>query len=340
MEKIEFGRTGLMISRTAFGCLPIQRISVENAVFLLRKAVDGGINFFDTALVYSDSEAKMGMAFEGIRDQVVIATKTIAHTREAFFAQLAESLRRLRTDYVDIYQFHNPSFVPKPGREDGLYDAALEAKQRGLIRHIGITQHSIELAEEAVASGLYATLQYPFNHLATTREVALVERCGQERVGFICMKALSGGLITDASLSFSYIRQFPQAVPIWGMQKPEELAQILSLEENQPTMDEAMQARIQADRDTLAGAFCRGCGYCLPCPQGIQIENVNRMTQLLTRSPSAQWVTGEFQAEMNKIEACTHCGRCAARCPYGLKPYETLGSHLEFYRAFLGKLVG
>lgn len=335
MQTTVLGRTGLTVSRTGFGCLPIQRVTHEEAQAMLRRAVEGGINFFDTARAYSNSEEKMGPVLSKVRDQVVIATKAMARTGEDMWHNLRESLANLQTDYIDIYQFHNPSFVPVPGGEDGLYDAALEAKRQGLIRHIGITQHNPKLAEEAVRSGLYDTLQFPFNHLASEEDLALVRLCEAENVGFICMKALSGGLITDASMPFAYISEYPVAVPIWGFQRMHELEQVLSMSENPPAMDEAMRARIEADRSALVGAFCRSCMYCEPCPVGIPISNANRMTQLITRSPSAQWMTPKWQEGMARVRDCTRCGVCAKRCPYGLKPYETLPEHLAFYEAYV-----
>lgn len=337
MQTTRLGRTGLTVTNTAFGCLPIQRISAEAAGDMLRRAVDAGITFFDTARAYSDSEEKMGLALEGVRDQITIATKTGAQTADALWKDLETTLAKLRTDHVDVYQFHNPGFVPKPGGADGLYDAAVEAKARGMIRHIGITQHSIDRAEEAVKSGLYDTLQFPFNHLATEREIALVQACGKEDVGFICMKALSGGLITDAAVPFAYLAQYPNAVAIWGFQHMWELENLIDLAANPPALDDAMQARIAADQEALGGAFCRACGYCQPCPVGIPIFNANRMTQLITRSPSAQWMTPEWRENMERIENCTRCGVCATRCPYDLKPYETLPEHLAFYRAYVAE---
>lgn len=335
MQKTVLGRTGLEVTNTAFGCLPIQRISAQAAGDLLRRAVDAGINFFDTARAYSDSEEKMGLALSDVRSRIIIATKTGARTADGLWADLRRSLDMLQTEYIDVYQFHNPGFVPRPGGEDGLYDAALEAKRQGLIRHIGITQHSIERAEEAVRSGLFDTLQFPFNHLATERELGLVEMCRQENVGFICMKALSGGLVTDAQVPFAFLSQYPHTVPIWGFQRMPELEQLIALSENPPVMDAAMRDKIEADRQALGGAFCRGCGYCEPCPVGIPIANANRMTQLLQRSPSAQWLSDSWQEGMARIADCTHCGACENRCPYGLKPYETLPEHLAFYRTYV-----
>ena len=335
MRKVILGRTGLEVTKTAFGALPIQRLSVEDAVSLVRKAYDKGINYFDTARAYTDSEKKLGIAFEGVRDKVVISSKSAAKTADQFERDLDESLKTLKTDYIDIIQFHNPPFVPLPGGKDGLYDAAMKAKADGRVRHVGITQHSIERAEFIVESSLYETLQYPFNHLATDREVAVVRRCAEENVGFIGMKAMSGGLFPSARVPFAFINQFPNAVPIWGMQRESELEEIATLDANPPMVDEEMAALIEKDRKELAISFCRGCGYCLPCPAGIPINNANRMTQLITRSPWQPYVTAEWQENMARIDSCIHCGACAKRCPYELKPYETLPGHLAFYREFL-----
>ena len=335
MRKITLGQTGLSVTKTAFGALPIQRLSVDDAVSLVRKAYDKGINYFDTARAYTDSEKKLGIAFEGMRDKVVISTKSMAKTADAFERDLETSLETLKTDYVDIIQFHNPPFVPMPGGADGLYDAAMKARADGRVRHIGITQHSIERAEFIAESGLYETLQYPFNHLATEREIAMVNRCAENNVGYIGMKAMSGGLFNSARVPFAFINQFDNVVPIWGMQRECELEEIAGLDANPPVIDDAMSAEIEKDRKELAISFCRSCGYCLPCPVGIPINNANRMTQLITRSPWQPYVTPEWQEKMELIEKCIHCGACARRCPYELKPYETLPGHLAFYREFL-----
>ncbi len=335
MQQFTLGRTNLTVSRTGFGALPIQRIPYEEAEALLNRALDGGISYFDSARAYTDSEEKIGRAISRRRGEFTLATKTHAKTAEGFRQDLETSLRLLNTDHIDVYQFHNPPFVPVPGGEDGLYDAAVKAREEGKIRFIGISQHSIDRAYEAVNSGLYDTLQYPFNHLATDREVALVKLCREKDVGFVCMKALSGGLVTNARIPFAYLSQFDGIVPIWGFQHMHELEEVLAYAENPPELDEATRQLIEADRRELVGAFCRSCGYCLPCPAGIPIHNANRMRQLLERSPWRNWVTPQWQADMEKIENCIHCGACAKRCPYGLKPYETLPTQLAFYREFV-----
>lgn len=335
MDKMILGRTGLEISRSGFGALPIQRVSFEEAARLLNRALDTGINYIDTARAYSDSEAKIGAGVGNRRNEFFIATKTHAKTGEALKKDLETSLRELKTDVIDVYQFHNPGFVPVPGGEDGLYDAAVQARREGKIRFIGITQHSIERAFQAVNSGLYDTMEYPFNHLSTERDRELVRLCSEKNVGFVAMKALSGGLVTDARLPFVFLREYANVVPIWGFQKMEELNQIIDMEQNPPVRTDEIDRLIERDRRELSGAFCRSCGYCLPCPADIKIPQANRMMQLLGRAVWQNYVTAEWQREMEKIEDCVHCGACAKRCPYGLKPYESMREQLKGYREFV-----
>ncbi|MGN0478058.1 MAG: aldo/keto reductase [Hominenteromicrobium sp.] len=335
MKTVTLGRTGITVNRNGFGALPIQRVSVDEAGKLLRKAFDNGINFFDTARSYSDSEYKIGLAFSDVRSSIVIATKTPSATVEGFWKDLETSLSLLKTDYIDIYQFHNPAFCPKPGDGTGLYEAMLEAKAQGKIRHIGITNHRLAVAQEAVESGLYETLQFPFSYLASEKDEALVKRCAEQNVGFICMKALSGGLITRSDAAYAYLAQYENTLPIWGVQRESELDEFLSYQDNPPVMTAALSEYIAGERVSLAGDFCRGCGYCMPCPAGIEINQCARMSLLLRRSPAAGWLTPAWQAKMEKIEACLHCGQCMKRCPYSLNTPELLRKNLEDYRTFI-----
>ncbi len=328
------GKTGITTNKVAFGALPIQRVSAEEAVSLLHRALDGGITFFDTARGYTDSEEKLGEAFSGLREKLFIATKTGATTPEAFRADLETSLRNLRTDHVDVYQFHNPAFVPRPGDGSGLYECMLEAKKEGKILHIGITNHRIGLAEEIVESGLYETLQYPFSLLASDRDVALVEKTKAAGMGFIAMKALSGGLITNARAACAFLDRYP-VLPIYGVQRPEELEELLAFVHTPPELTEELKAVIAADRAQLGGDFCRGCGYCMPCPQGIQINTCARMSLLLRRSPSAMWLSELGQGMMKQAEKCVECGQCVSKCPYGLDTPALLKRNLEDYRRVL-----
>ncbi len=335
MVKVTLGTTGIVSQKNAFGALPIQRVSDEYAVMLLKKAYDAGMTFFDTARFYTDSEHKVGLAFSHMRDKVHIATKTMATTVEGFWADLEKSLSELNTDYVDIYQFHNPSFCPKPGDGTGLYEAMLEAKTQGKVRHIGITNHRLGVAEEAVRSGLYETLQFPFCYLATEKEMALVELCKELNVGFIAMKGLSGGLITNSNAAYAWMGEFDNVLPIWGVQKESELDEFISYIDNPPSMTEDIRALIENDRKALLGGFCRGCGYCMPCPVGIEINNCARMIQMIRRSPSDIWLTPANQAKMLNIENCIECGQCKSKCPFGLDTPQLLKLNLEDYKNIL-----
>ena len=332
MQTVTLGTTGITVNKNGFGALPIQRISSEDAVHLIRKAFDAGITFFDTARFYTDSECKLGEALEGIRDKVYIATKTGATTAEAFWKDLETSLGNLKTDYVDLYQFHNPSFCPKPGDGSGLYEAILEAKAQGKVHHIGITNHRLSVAEEAIESGLYETLQFPFCYLSGEKELALVEKCKEKNMGFIAMKALSGGLITNSAAAYAFLAQYDNVLPIWGVQREKELDEFISYIDNPPCMTDELESFIEAERKELSGEFCRGCGYCMPCPVGIEINNCARMSLLLRRSPSELQLTEEVQAKMKKIEDCLNCGQCKSKCPYELDTPALLVKNYEDYK--------
>ncbi|MCR4599905.1 MAG: aldo/keto reductase [Acetatifactor sp.] len=335
MTTVRLGRTGIEVEKNAFGALPVQRVTVEEAVRLLRKAYDGGMRFFDTARFYTDSEVKLGEAFDGMREKVYIATKTGATTAEQFWKDLNTSLGNLRTSYVDLYQFHNPAFCPKPGDGSGLYEAMLEAKEKGMVRHIGITNHRLNIAMEAIESGLYETLQFPFCYLSTDKDLELVEACKKADMGFIAMKALSGGLITNSAAAYAYLAQFDNVLPIWGIQRERELDEFLSYIQNPPTMTEELKAIIEHDRAELLGEFCRGCGYCMPCPVGIEINNAARMSLMLRRAPSKNWLSESWQEKMKLIEKCLHCGKCKSHCPYGLDTPTLLEKNYKDYQEIL-----
>ena len=334
MQTVRLGKTNLTVSKNGFGALPVQRVGMEEAVRLLRKAYDGGINYFDTARFYTDSEEKIGLALSDVRESIVISTKTMRTDVEGFWRELEESLSLLRTDYIDIYQFHNPPFCPKPGDGTGLYEAMLEAKRLGKIRHIGITSHKLTIAEEAVRSGLYETLQFPFSYLASEKEEALVRLCEEMDVGFICMKALAGGLITRAEAAYAFLKDYPVA-PIWGIQRERELDEFIAYNENPPVMTDEIRAYIEKEREELKGDFCRGCGYCMPCPVGIQINNAARMSLMIRRAPVDAQLSEASQAMMKKIEDCINCGKCKSMCPYGLDTPNLLKKNYEDYKTFL-----
>ncbi|OPL08924.1 MAG: aldo/keto reductase [delta proteobacterium ML8_F1] len=340
MEKIRLPGTELVVSRTAFGALPIQRLTLEDARVLLRKAYSGGINFFDTARMYSDSEAKIGEALAKVRKDIVIASKSHAGDKAGLLEHLETSLRLLKTDYLDLLQLHNPKILPDPGDPESLYAGAVEAKKRGWIRHIGITSHSRDNALEACRSGYYDTVQFPLNYLATEEDLELIKACKENAVGLIAMKGLAGGLLQNATAAFAFLRQFDGLVPIWGIQRESELEEFLSLEKNPPQLDEALWAIIHQDREALQGEFCRGCGYCLPCPAGIEINMAARISHFLNRSVYQRYMTGDFKEKMERINDCILCGHCSSHCPYGLDVPNLLKRQLTYYEDFYEKFHG
>ena len=335
MVKVTLGSTGITVNKNGFGALPIQRLSDEGAISLLRRAFDSGIDYYDTARAYSDSEHKIGLALSQVRDKIFIATKSTALTGEEMEKDLKTSLENLRTDHIDVYQFHNLPFCPEPGDSSGLYDAALRAKKEGKIVHIGITNHRLGVAKKAIESGLYETLQFPFSYLAGEQEKELVRLCKEKNIGFIAMKALSGGLIMDAAAAYAYIAQFDNVLPIWGVQREEELEDFISFTQKPPVIDDRINEVIRKDREELSGDFCRGCGYCMPCPAGIEINNCARISLMLRRAPSQDWLTQEWQKKMALVDNCLHCNQCVSKCPYGLNTPELLKKNLKDYRRVL-----
>lgn len=338
MRSITLGSTGITVPQNGFGALPIQRISTEEAVGILRRAYEGGMSFFDTARAYSDSEEKIGAAFHGFgaeRENVCIATKTTALTPEQVREHFAASLRNMELDYVDIYQFHCVNQCYKPDDGTGMYECMQELKASGKVRHIGITTHKLGIAREIIKSGLYETLQYPLSYLSSDEEIALVDECKKHHMGFIAMKGLAGGLINHAPAAMAFMLQFDNVIPIWGVQRMSELEEWLAFMDEEPVLNDDLTEFIKKERTELTGEFCRGCGYCMPCPAGIMINQCARMSLMLRRAPSQAWLTPEMQAEMKKIEGCLECGACRKKCPYELDTPNLLKKNYEDYQKIL-----
>lgn len=334
MKKMRLGRTDLWVTRMGFGALPVQRRTKEDGARLIRMAFEGGVNFFDTANAYTDSEEKIGMALSDVRDQVILATKTMGRDRPTVERHIQMSLERMKTDYIDLLQFHNPPEMPTPDDPNGAYAAALEAKKKGYVRHIGITNHRLHVAKAAVESGLFETLQFPFSYLSGEQEMELVRQCKEADVGFIAMKGLAGGLLTNVRLCRAFMNQFDNVLPIWGIQFEDQLQQWLEVEEEEPQMDAQLEAEMEADRAQLTGSFCRGCGYCMPCPEGIELFTMARLDMMLTRLPYQQYLTDEFHEKAMKMKNCRHCGLCSSRCPYGLDTPARVEFNLSNYEKF------
>ncbi|MDO9533792.1 MAG: aldo/keto reductase [Bacillota bacterium] len=331
MNRIRLGRTNLMVSRSGFGAIPIQRIGFEEAREMLWTAYESGINFYDTARVYTDSEEKIGYAFSSVRKEVILATKVMASDRKELLRILETSLAKLKTDYVDLLQIHNPDKLPDPSDPESFYRGLMEAKAKGLTRFIGLTNHKLNLALKAAESKLYDTIQFPLSYLSTSQELELTKVCRDNDIGLIAMKALSGGLITDVVPAFAFLRQYDNIVPIWGIEEKWQLEQFIALEKEPPVLDSEMLKTIEKDRAERSGSFCRGCGYCMPCPEGIPIPFAARMKLILLRFPPQVFLNEEWKEKMELIYNCQECGQCKENCPYELDTPNLLKNMLQDY---------
>ena len=320
MEYAMLGKTGLRISRMGFGGIPIQKTDAQVTRALMEELVAHGVNYIDTARGYTVSEAYLGEALCGLRDRFVLATKSMARTKEAMARDIETSLANLRTDHIDLYQVHNPSLkeleqVCAPG---GALEALLEAKAAGRIGHIGVTAHMAAVFERALTLPWVETVMFPYNIVETQGE-ALMKRAHEQGVGFICMKPLAGGALEDAALAMRFIAQNPDvSVVIPGMCDVREVRQNIDAFENTAPLTQAELAQIETIRKELGTQFCRRCNYCQPCTAGISMSGIFVLEGYLNRYGLGDWARQRYAAMPKKAGDCVGCGVCETRCPYQL----------------------
>ena len=333
MEYRILGKTGLKISRMGFGGIPIQRIDAEGAKTLIHELKDAGVNFIDTARGYTVSEEYLGYALEGIRENFVVATKSMSRTKEAMAADIDISLKNLRTDYIDLYQLHNLppeqlAVVTAPG---GALEALLEAKAAGKIRHIGVTSHSLDTFRMALELPWVETFMFPYNIVETQAE-DLIAKAAEKNIGFICMKPLAGGAIEEATLALRYVCANPNVtVVIPGMAEPKELRQNLAAASDTSELTQEEKAGFQRIRSALGTQFCRRCNYCQPCSAGINISGAFLFDGYLQRYGLADWARSRYMAMEKKASDCIGCGACEQRCPYQLPIRKMLSKVAEHF---------
>ena len=326
MEYRVLGKTGLKISRLGFGGIPIQRIDAEGTKVLMHKMKEAGVNYIDTARGYTVSEEYLGYALEGIREHFIIATKSMARTKEAMAADIDISLKNLRTDYIDLYQVHNPSpeqleQVMAPG---GALEALQEAKAAGKIGHIGLTAHSLDVFKTALEQDWVETFMFPYNIVESQGE-KLIAECAKRNIGFVDMKPLAGGAIEDATLALRYIcANDAVTVVIPGMAEEKELEQNLAAVNNTSPITVEEKAAFLDVRNQLGTNFCRRCNYCQPCAAGINISGAFLFDGYLQRYGLGEWAKGRYDAMPKHAGDCIGCGACEARCPYNLPIREML----------------
>lgn len=327
------GKTGLEVSEVGFGAIPIIRLSHNEAVRVLRQALDRGITLFDTAHLYVDSEEKIGQAFEGVRSQVVLATKTIKRDRRGAQEDLELSLRRLRTGYLDLYQLHQVSqetdleTITGP---NGALETVVRAQEKGYIRHLGFTSHSLEMAIKLGQTGLFSTVQFPFNFIETEAAEVLHPLAHERGLGVLAMKPFCGGLVEDARVAFAFLRQYSEVIPLAGCDSPERVDEVVDLYERPLELTLEDQAAMELYRSELGDLFCRRCEYCQPCPQGVMVTPA-MLYGIVAHRMGGPKAAAFAEKAMESVRLCEDCGECAGRCPYQLPIPETLKKHLALY---------
>ncbi|MBU1050276.1 aldo/keto reductase [Candidatus Bipolaricaulota bacterium] len=335
MEKVRLGRTELQVTRIGFGGIPIQRVGDDDAMRIIRRVFDLGVNFFDTANGYGTSEERIGRALQDERNSVILATKTPARDRDGALKHLELSLKRLRTDTIDLWQFHNvsnePSYAEVTGPR-GALEAAREALAGGVVKHIGLTSHSMDIALKATASDLFETIQFPFNYVTREAEDALIPLANKHDVGFIGMKPFAGGLLSDARLSIKYVLQWDTVVPDPGIETIADIEGIVDIVNGDRQLTNDERNEIERIRNEVGHRFCRRCGYCLPCPAQIPIPVALNIVSFIRRFPTDHVLSDGFSSVATRAAACLKCGACEARCPYGLPIREMLAENVQAYK--------
>jgi len=340
MEKTRLGRTNLMVTKIGFGGIPIQRLNDEDGIALVKECVNLGINFIDTANGYTTSEERIGAALTGHRKEVILATKTHARNAEEMSKTLELSLKRLNTDYIDLYQFHGVSdllTLEKVLEPDGILAVLEKAKANGIVRHIGITSHQIDVAKKAVLSGRFETLMFPFNFITTEAADELIPLCRKLDVGFISMKPMGGGLLDNASIAMKYLMQFPDIVPIPGIEKLAEMKEMLQIVKGSTKMTNAELLEMQQIKATLGTRFCHRCDYCQPCTMKIPISQVLTSKSVYRRMPPERFFNKAMAELFEKAKECSECGECEKRCPYNLQIRGLIKEQIEWYRDLKSK---
>lgn len=334
MKYLALGSTGLTVSEVGFGCIPIIRLSKDDAVTVLRHAYEHGVTFYDTANAYRDSEEKIGLAFQGMRDKVVLASKTLQRSAEGATEHLENALRMLRTDHLDLYQLHQIA-QEKDWDEvtgpQGALEALVRVREAGKVRHIGVTSHSLEMALRLVRTGLFATVQFPFNLIEEAAKDELIGAARQAGMGFIVMKPFGGGVIDNGVVAFKYLRQFSGIVPIPGFESCRQVDEILSMYQEANTITDEDLMVMENYREELGKRFCRRCEYCQPCPQGVMITSAMGYPIVARRMSPA--VAVEFCSRfMESVPLCTDCGACLKRCPYQLPINDILKANYALFQ--------
>jgi len=334
MEKIRLGKTDMMVSRVGFGGIPIQRLTEDEAVTVVRRCLDLGVTFLDSSHAYSSSEERIGKAIAGRREELVLSTRTPSRTRDGAASDLNLSLERLGTDYIDLYHIHGVNNLDSlktilaPG---GSMETLRKAKRDGVVNHIGLTTHSLDVAKEGVKSGHFETVMIALNFVNDVAANELLPLAKEHDVGVIAMKPLAGGMLDNVTIAFKYLLGFPEVLPLVGIDKTEYIEEIIRIVETPWSMSEIERHEMKRLKEELGTRFCRSCDYCQPCSEGIKISVVLNARSSVKRNPPELIFTGRFGEIIEQVANCQKCGECETKCPYGLPIMDMINEEADWF---------
>ncbi len=340
MRYKSLGATGLKVSRLGFGALQFTRIPEREAIKLVKTAYDAGINFFDTAHNYFNSEEILGKAIKGIRDKLIIASKSTSTEKKKFLDELNQTLTKLNTDYIDIFMFHDASNLERFTKlmQNGIIEALIKEKIKGKIGHIGFSCHNPEVIDKFYGIDEFEVIMLPINFVSKEfTEEKVYQKLVDNNIGILGMKPLGGGRLNNAELCLKYVKRYKEVIPVIGMEKLEELKQNIAYMEDNSGLKEKDWEEIKKIRQKLGEKFCRDCGYCLPCPQGINIPKVNFIKVYYDQFPLEDFIDDEREKEARKVDNCIECGECEEKCPYNLNIIDMLKENRDFYLEKAGR---
>ncbi len=316
---VRFGAHGPVVTKLGFGGIPIQQLPTDEAVAVVRACYDAGVRLFDTARGYTNSEERIGAALKGVRDEVFIVTKSPAKDLDSLRNHFETSLRNLGMDYVDLFLFHN---VSNPDHLRAVLDGGLlgwmrEQQAAGKARMIGISSHNAAVAADCLRTGEFAALEFPYNYLEDQAEPELLPLCRERGYGFLAMKPLAGGALSNGRAAIKWVLRRPDVVVIPGLMSLHQVNEAIAAAADLDLTAEETAA-IERDRKELSGSFCRRCGYCLPCPQGIPVNTIVSAELFLNRAGWHRADAKYLKMLDDAVADCLECGECEARCPYNL----------------------
>lgn len=336
MEYKILGKTGLTVSSIAFGALQFARIDRKEAINLVHLAYDYGINLIDTAHMYPGSEEILGEALKNIRDKIYIITKSLSRNKKEFLNDFNMSLKKLNTDYIDIFMFHSISKENEFEllKNEGIIEALVKEKKKGKVRFIGFSCHNPQVIDRFYELDDFSTLMVPLNFMTGEYvQKQISEKFEQFNIGLLAMKPFGGGRLADIELCFKFLRNYPKFIPVAGMQNLKELEENIKYLGQADLLNENDKEKIKKISQELGTKFCRQCGYCMPCPNNISITDVNFIKVYYKQMPMDKFYNMGLKEIVKTAKTCTECGECSEKCPFNLDVPAIIKENIEFYES-------